>query len=104
MKCDSCGALRCLFSDHAIGSKKGPSKKQLEDLEATLENGCVCGNGLENDYGGFYAKRSLRCGEYVESQHYNSASGVKGGRIVAKDIIVETTIVLATLSTIFFGE
>ena len=28
----------------------------------------------------------LRCGDYVESQCYNSASGVKGGRIVTKDI------------------
>ena len=28
----------------------------------------------------------MRCGDYIESQYYNPKSGVKGSRIVTKDI------------------
>ena len=31
-------------------------------------------------------KTALRCGEYIESQYYNPATGLKGGRIVTNDV------------------
>ncbi len=83
--CDSCGAPRVIYSDHAIGKANGPSKQQLEDLMATLENGYICGNAI-NAEGGFYVKRQLRCGDYVESHYYNPTTGLKGGRIVTEDV------------------
>jgi hypothetical protein len=52
---------------------------------ASLENGYVCGNAINED-GGFFVKRQLRCGDYVESTYYNPATGLKGGRIVTEDV------------------
>ena len=59
---------------------------QLDDLVGTLENtGFICGNdiGVES---GHYARRQTRCDDFIESQYYNPKLGVKGGRIVTKDI------------------
>eukprot|EP00584_Thalassiosira_punctigera_P026734 CAMPEP_0172577586 /NCGR_PEP_ID=MMETSP1067-20121228/138304_1 /TAXON_ID=265564 ORGANISM="Thalassiosira punctigera, Strain Tpunct2005C2" /NCGR_SAMPLE_ID=MMETSP1067 /ASSEMBLY_ACC=CAM_ASM_000444 /LENGTH=219 /DNA_ID=CAMNT_0013370275 /DNA_START=830 /DNA_END=1490 /DNA_ORIENTATION=+ len=83
--CDSCGAPRVIYSNNAIGKSNGPSKDQLENLMASLENGYVCGNAINED-GGFFVKRQLRCGDYVESTYYNPATGLKGGRIVTEDV------------------
>ena len=51
-----------------------------------MENeGYVCGGSISED-DSFFVKRSLRCGDYTESQYYNPKTGVKGGRIVTDDI------------------
>ena len=84
--CGGCGARRCVYSDHDVGTKKGPSQTQLDSLIAEVENdGYVCGGSVNED-GGFFVKRGLRCGDYTESQYYNPKAGVKGGRIVTADI------------------
>ena len=36
--CDRCAARCVIYSQHMIGSKDGPSKKQLNELVGTLEN------------------------------------------------------------------
>lgn len=84
--CGGCGARRCVYSDHDVETKKGPSQTQLDSLIAEVENdGYVCGGSVIED-GGFFVKRGLRCGDYTESQYYNPKAGVKGGRIVTADI------------------
>lgn len=83
--CDDCGAHRAIYSNHAIGTPKGPSKKQLESLERSLENGYTCGKAVKSA-GGFFVKMQLRCGDYIESQYYNPATGLKGKRILTPDI------------------
>jgi len=83
--CDSCGAVRCIFSDNDVDTKKGPSTIIFERLVRNLENGYICGNPINED-GGLFVKRQIRCGDFIESQYYNPSSGVKGGRIVTKDI------------------
>ena len=55
VSCDSCGADRVIFSDNAVGTKKGTSKNQLECLLRSLENGYICGNAI-NEEGGFFVK------------------------------------------------
>ena len=45
----------------------------------------MCGNAINED-GGFFVKRQLRCGDFIESQYYNPTTGVKGGRILTVDI------------------
>ena len=57
----------------------------MEDLVNSLDNIYVCGNSINNNYG-FYVRRQLICGDYIESQYYNPKSGVKGNRIVTEDI------------------
>ncbi len=49
-----------------------------------MENGYYC--GFKIDKNGFYDRRALRCGDYVESQYYMPATGTKGGRIVTPNI------------------
>ena len=39
-----------------------------------------------NEFGHFFVKRQLRCGDYIESQYYNPKTGAKGDRIVTEDI------------------
>jgi len=58
----------------------------LEDLDCSLQDGYICGHSIINDGCPFYVKTALHCGEYIESQYYNPATGLKGGRIVMDDI------------------
>lgn len=67
-------------------TKKGPTKKQLEDLEASLEDGYICGNAIKGNNSGLYTWRALTCGDYIESQYCNPTTGLKGGRILTPDI------------------
>ena len=83
--CDDCGAHRGIYSDHAVGTPKGPTKNQLQSLERSLENGYSCGKAVKSS-GGFFVKRQLTCGDYIESQYYNPTTGLKGGRILTPDI------------------
>ena len=78
VECDGCGAWRCIYSSSAVGESGGPSKKQLEDLEATLENGCACGDEIKDESGLLHARAANRCGSYIESQCYNPTGGLKG--------------------------
>ena len=39
--CDNCGAERGFYSDFGVGTKKGPSKAQLNSLVASLDNGYI---------------------------------------------------------------
>ena len=85
MECDACCAVRIIYPYHAVGEKKGTTKKQLEDLVNSLGNGYICGNSINNN-AYFYVKRQLICGDYIESQYYNPQYGVKVKRIVTEDI------------------
>ena len=43
-KCNSCGAIRCIYSKHMIGKPGGPTMEELETLEREIENsGYSCG-------------------------------------------------------------
>ena len=67
--------------------RKGQPRKKLEDLEASLENGYICGNSIkDNNNGQLYVRRASRCGDYIESQYYNPSTGLKGGRILTPDM------------------
>lgn len=83
--CDHCGAPRCIYSSSAVGQLGGPSKKQIEDMEATLENGYICGDEIKDGNGLLYARAANRCGTSIESQYYNPNAGLKGGRILTED-------------------
>lgn len=84
IKCASCRAIRVIYSDHAVGTKKRPTKEQLRAVECSLENWYVCGDNIESD--SLFVKRQLRCKDYIESQYCNPAAGLKGGRILTKDV------------------
>ena len=60
----------------------------MEDLEASLENGYICGNSIQdNNNDRLCVRRVSRCGDYIESQYYNpNTGGLKGGRILTPDI------------------
>ena len=64
VECDTCGAVCFIYSDHAVGEKKGPTKKLLEDLVNSLEKEYVCSNSINNN-AGLFVKRQLRCGDYI---------------------------------------
>ena len=82
--CDSCGAVRGVYHKSMVG-KGTPLERQLSDVLASVENGYICGNGV-SDVGGFYVRRQLRCGDWIESAYYNPTAGLRGGRIVTEDI------------------
>ena len=64
--CDECGAVRCIYSVYAVGAKRGPRQSQLDSLLGLLDNsGYVCGGSINED-GGFFVKRQMRCGDYIE--------------------------------------
>ena len=71
--------------EHCSQLNERTCKKQLEGLEATLKNGSVCGNDVKSNSSRFFMKQSLRRGEHIESQCYNSDSGIKGGRASTQD-------------------
>ena len=75
-----------MFSQYAIDAPNGPTKKQLEDTEAALENGYVCGDEIKDKSSLLYVRAANRCGSYIESQYYNPNTGLKGGRILTTDI------------------
>ena len=83
--CDNCGAEHGFYSNFGVGTKKGPSKAQLNNLIASLENGYICGNAIKGG-GGLFVRRQQRCGDHIESQYYNPKTGVLGGRIVTEYI------------------
>ena len=84
--CGTCGAIRVIYHDHAVVLKNGPSQQQLDNLEESLEDtGYYCGKPIDND-AGFFMQESIRCGDYMESQYYNPKAGLKGGRLLTKDI------------------
>ena len=47
--CDTCAAPRVIYSKHAVGESRGPSQSQLGDLLAGLEEGFICGDGIDED-------------------------------------------------------
>ena len=60
-KCSSCIAQRCMYSDKMVGKTDGPTKKDLENLESSLErDGYTCGSEIKG--GKFFARQSLLCG------------------------------------------
>jgi hypothetical protein len=71
-----------------LDALKGPTKNELEDLEASLENGYICGNSIQdNNNDWLCVRRVSRCGDYIEYQYYNpNTGGLKGGRILTPDI------------------
>ena len=83
--CDNCGAEHGFYSNFGVGTKKGPSKAQLNNLIASLENGYICDNAIKGD-GGLFVGRQQRCGDHIESQYYNPKTGVLGRHIVMEDI------------------
>ena len=45
--CENCRAPRCVYSRHAIGNAKGPTKKDMETLQQFVEdNDYVCGDSV----------------------------------------------------------
>ena len=61
--------VKVIYSTHALDAPKGPTKKELEDLKASLENGYICGNSIkDNNNGRLYVWRASRCGDYIKSQ------------------------------------
>lgn len=99
IECDSCSAPRWFYSNNCVCSRDGPSKKQLEDLERKLENGYHCGNNI--DQCGFYARRAIHCGDYIESQYFNPTKGIKGGRV---ETIDHCAICYADTHFVFYEE
>ena len=47
VKYNDCGTWRCLISDYVAGSKKGPSKKEVGVIEASLKSGLICLNDVK---------------------------------------------------------
>lgn len=87
VSCDHCGAVRCIYSKHMVGSSRGPSTEKLDELKRWLEsNGYVCGDKVKSFGRNFYGQRALVCGTPIEYQYYNPTSGTKGGRIITNDI------------------
>ena len=69
----------------ADSSKQQKQNKKMMGFERSLENGYTWGKAVQSA-GGFFVKMQLRCGDYIESQYYNPAAGLKGGRILTPDI------------------
>ena len=85
-KC-SCGATRAVYSHCMIGVKDALKVKDRENRSRTLENdGYSCGDEVKGGGKFFYSKRSLRCGDPIESEYYNPGAGTKGGRIETEDV------------------
>ena len=85
-KC-SCGATRAVYSHYMIGVKDALKVKDRENRRRTLENdGYSCGDEVKGGGKFFYSKRSLRCGDPIESEYYNPGAGTKGGRIETEDV------------------
>ena len=85
--CSLCGAVRVICSKNKVGSPGGPTEKNLEDLQRSLENnGYACGRKVKGVSKLFYSRRALMCGHPIEPQYYNPSTGTKGGRIVTKDL------------------
>ncbi len=82
--CDTCSAPRCFYLTHCVGSRDGRNKQQLEQLLGRMENGYYCGYKIDEN--GFYYRRALWCGDFVESQYYMPNVGTKGDRILTLDI------------------
>ena len=83
VKCDDCGAPRCVYSNNGVGRKGGPTSAQKEHLEQWIEHGYICGNKVPIET--FYIRQKIRCGAYIESQYYNpSKNAVAGGRIITE--------------------
>lgn len=40
--CKVCGAIRCLFSKSAVGSKNGPTKEELKRLQLSIAKSWIC--------------------------------------------------------------
>ena len=81
--CDSCNARRCIYSMKSVGNKGGPTKDDKRDLENWKEIGYVCGNkpGARN----YVMKRTIRCGDQVETQFYQSEL-ITGKQTVGRSI------------------
>ena len=46
------------------------------------------GNIIKYNYGGFFVKRLLWCGDCVESQYHSFTSSTKRGRMLAQDTFI----------------
>ena len=71
--CSQCKFSRCIFGKCSLKSSKLKLSKQQQEMrrneiEVFKEEGCVWGDQCEVK--GHYTERTLRCGDYVETQHY----------------------------------
>ena len=42
--CDGCNAHQCVYSNKLVGSKGGPTKSDVEELQICLEGEYMCGS------------------------------------------------------------
>ena len=76
-QCNGCQFPRCVYSMYAINSSKmglsrTQQKKLLDELDKFTDS-YVCGDGCPVE--GFETKRTLRCGDFVETQFFTYAKG-----------------------------
>ena len=88
--CDGCKDHQCVYSNKMVGTKGGPTKSDVEELQRWSEGGYMCGSKVPCDK--LYVQRKVFCGDYIESQYYNNLGGKKannsskGGRLVTGNI------------------
>ena len=101
--CENCRAPRCVYSRHAIGNAKGPTKKHMKTVQQFIEeNDYVCGDSVrvcssgkmeaastvddeEEELPILFCREVFVCNNPVEGQYYAADSApTKGGRTQTK--------------------
>ena len=84
IRCGNCNTVCCIFLNNSVGSYNSPSQRALSQLQVKLEDRYLYRGNILID--GFVIKEQHRCGVYIESQYYMSATSLQGGRITMKDV------------------
>ena len=79
VSCDNCAAPICIYSHKNIGDKGGPNTTKMKQLDKWDDGRHIFGKEVTIEL--FVMMWKLRCGNYVDSQYYNTlGSAANGGR------------------------